>query len=110
MALRDEVLRALEGLRQDKVIGSNQEASVTICCKDEESVKLLNGFGLEQFAALCIVSEVKLEEGASEETKVSAQKSPYEKCQRCWNYWPSVGKNTQHPDLCERCIKVISED
>ena len=31
MDLRDEVLRTLEGLRQDKAIASNQEASVTLC-------------------------------------------------------------------------------
>jgi isoleucyl-tRNA synthetase len=108
MALRDQVLRVLEALRQEKTIGSNQEAAVNICCQDCESIELLNDFGLEQFAALCIVSEVKLEEGTSEETKVSAQKSNYVKCNRCWNYWPSVGKNSQHPDICQRCIEVIN--
>jgi len=104
MALRDEALRVLEGLRKDKKIASNQEACVTFNC-DEADAGILTAFGLEQFAALCIVSEVKLQK-TSGATSVAAQKSSYPKCQRCWNYWPSVGANAAHPDLCTRCIKV----
>ncbi len=107
MALRDEVLRVLEGLRRDKEIASNQQACVTIHCADEELTGLLKEFGLEQFAALCIVSEVKLQKAANE-TKVTAEKSSHNKCQRCWNYWPSVGADSEHPDLCKRCIEVIA--
>jgi isoleucyl-tRNA synthetase len=106
MALRDEALRVLEGLRRDKKIASNQEASVTFNC-DQEDTDFLSAFGLEPFAALCIVSEVKLQK-TSGETSVSAQKSAYGKCQRCWNYWPSVGANGEHPDLCKRCVEVTS--
>ena len=106
MQMRDEVLRVLEGLRRDKIIASNQEASVTITCNDEDAA-LLNDFGIEQFAALCIVSEVKLQKIA-DKTIVAAQKSEHKKCQRCWNYWSSVGADNNHPDLCKRCIEVIS--
>ncbi len=107
MGLRDEVLRVLEGLRQQKRIASNQEASVSICCADEELCGILDEFGLGAFAALCIVSEVKLERCA-EGTTVRASKSSYSKCQRCWNYWPSVGTNSEHPDLCKRCTEVVN--
>ncbi len=106
MGLRDEVLRVLEGLRQEKKITSNQQACVTICCNDEDA-NFLNDFGLEQFAALCIVSEVKLQK-SSDELTVAAQKSEFEKCQRCWNYFPSVGTDSEHPDLCTRCIEVVT--
>jgi isoleucyl-tRNA synthetase len=107
MELRDKVLLALEPLRKDKIIGSNQESSVTIRC-GADSAAAIEMFGIKNFAALCIVSEVKLDKGAFE-TTVSAQKSPHQKCQRCWNYWPSVGKNTKFPDICERCVSVISK-
>ena len=106
MGLRDDVLRVLEGLRQEKKIASNQEASVTIYCGDGELAAILDEFGLEQFAALCIVSEVKLQKAAAE-TTVAAEKSSYQKCQRCWNYWPSVGADREHPDLCKRCVSVV---
>ena len=105
MSLRDEVLRVLEGLRRDKIIASNQEASVTMHCTAEDAAALKK-LGLDQFAALCIVSEVTLEEGAAQ-TTVTAAKSSHPKCQRCWNYWPTVGTDTGHPDLCERCASVV---
>ncbi|MHC4207813.1 MAG: class I tRNA ligase family protein, partial [Planctomycetota bacterium] len=41
MTIRDEVLRTLEGLRQEKTIASNQEACVTIN-SDEEDAAALN--------------------------------------------------------------------
>jgi isoleucyl-tRNA synthetase len=104
MGLRDEVLRVLEGLRQDKQIASNQQACVIINCDDEDA-EVLGEFGLDQFAALCIASEVRLQKAVGK-TTFAAQKSEYEKCQRCWNYWPSVATNPEHPDLCERCIEV----
>jgi isoleucyl-tRNA synthetase len=106
MELRDEVLRVLEGLRRDKIIASNQEACVTINCGDEDAA-FFNEFGLEQFAALCIVSEIKLQKSTGERI-IAAQKSENQKCQRCWNYWPSVGSDAENPDLCKRCIEVIS--
>jgi isoleucyl-tRNA synthetase len=106
MGLRDDVLRELEDLRQEQEIGSAQEAAVTVYCQDEETTEVLNGFGLEQFAALCIASEVKLQSGAGE-AKVVAEKSGHQKCQRCWNYRPSVGADSEHRDLCERCVEVV---
>jgi len=105
MSLRDETLGELEPLRRDKVIASNQEASVTIRCTPEDA-EVLKEFGAAQFAALCIVSDVKLEEGAAQ-TTITVGKSPHAKCQRCWNYWPSVGTNAGHPDICDRCAAVV---
>jgi len=108
MGLRDEVLRVLEGLRQNQQIASNQEATVSIYCSDNELVDLLGELGLEQFAALCIASEVKLEK-TDGELNIEAQKSSYNKCQRCWNYWPSVGSDSEYDDLCSRCAAVLKK-
>ncbi len=108
MKLRDEVLRVLEGLRQEQKIASNQEAAVTIRTTDDDLVSLIKDQITEkEFASLCIVSEVKLEKGSAEE-KIIAKKSSYQKCARCWNYWESVGAESGHADLCKRCIETIS--
>lgn len=109
LALRDEVLRVLEGLRRDKKIASNQEASVSIAASDEEVIKLLEDFGFDQFASLCIVSEVTLEKTQGP-TAVTARKSPHLKCARCWNYWSTVGADSRYPDLCKRCVDVMLGD
>jgi isoleucyl-tRNA synthetase len=105
MALRDEVLKALEPLRKGQLIGSNQEAAVQIETDDDELLAIINQMGIENFAALCIVSEVTIGKGPA--LKVAAAKSAHAKCQRCWNYWPSVGQNKDFSDLCTRCVSVV---
>jgi isoleucyl-tRNA synthetase len=121
MRLRDDVLRELEGLRKAQKIASNQEATVRIRTTDEELLGLVQEFGERNFASLCIVSEIKCEKPTETMKKddvditedlfktpmIIAQKSTYKKCERCWNYWPSVGANNEYGDLCERCVKVV---
>jgi isoleucyl-tRNA synthetase len=31
-----------------------------------------------------------------------------EKCDRCWNYSPMVGTNSEHPLLCDRCVDALA--
>jgi isoleucyl-tRNA synthetase len=105
MTLRDEVLKVLEDLRKNEIIGSNQEASVSITTPDGELLNHIQNLGLDNFAALCIISEVKIDKGA--ELKVVAQKSTHSKCPRCWNYRLAAGQNPEHADLCDRCVGVM---
>ncbi len=109
MQVRNDCLLVLEGLRQNKEITSNQQASVTIECANDEELAELEKFGAEKMAALCIVSKVEFTKSSGGQRVVTAQKSSHQKCQRCWNYWPSVGKNEKYPDLCERCAEVVAE-
>ncbi len=102
MDLRTHALGKLEDLRKDQIIGSNQEASVKIVTDNEDWLSI----DTDMFASLCIVSEVRIEKGDSFE--ISADKCKHNKCDRCWNYWPSVGTIESHPDLCQRCADVIS--
>jgi isoleucyl-tRNA synthetase len=106
MKVRGEVMRQLEQLRQDKIISSNQQASVCIKTSSNELFQLLNNYGKDQLAELFIVSEVQTDQGDNE-LEVSAQKSKHEKCQRCWNFFESVGQNKDYPDICSRCIEVV---
>ena len=105
MALRTHVLGKLEGLRQEGKIASNQEASVKILTPKEDWLNIKNDIGVEAFAELCIISEVSIEKG--EDINIDVAKCSHAKCDRCWNYWPSVGSNSDHADLCQRCIDVI---
>ena len=42
------------------------------------------------------------------EEVVTAEKSPHAKCERCWNYRPTVGQDAEHPTLCDRCVRVVA--
>lgn len=105
--LSDVIKKYLEDARQSKLIGSSLEAEVSIeIVKDKIS-------GSKNFNSdmkyICMVSSVStsfIEEG---EINVVVTKSNNSKCQRCWAYDESVGKNGEHEDLCERCVKILYE-
>jgi isoleucyl-tRNA synthetase len=106
LALREQVLAALEGLRKNKQIGSAQEATVRVTTNRPERWMPLR----QLLATLCIVSDVEIVADASAATEgVEASRSPHAKCDRCWNYRPTVGESAEHATLCDRCARVIDE-
>ena len=109
LEVRETVLRALEGLRKDKTIGSAQESVVTVTAAAAD-LPLLEA-NRELLATLCIVSEIKFAAapmGGPDRISAAAERSPHAKCERCWNYRPSVGQSAEHPTLCDRCVGVVS--
>jgi isoleucyl-tRNA synthetase len=107
---RETILRALEGLRKNKTIGSAQEASVTLSVGADD-LPLLEA-NRELLSTLCIVSEVKVEAASAPSADgrftAAASRSEHPKCERCWNLRPTVGRSREHPTLCERCVAVIA--
>jgi isoleucyl-tRNA synthetase len=64
---------------------------------------------LELLANLCMVSELTLRETPGESTLFArAHRSRHAKCERCWNLRQTVGTNSEHPTLCERCARVLT--
>jgi isoleucyl-tRNA synthetase len=104
LALREQILVALEGLRKSKTIGSAQEARVSIHTKSPDA----RVADRELLATLCIVSEVTIVADSSAVNDfVTAERSPYPKCERCWNFRSTVGQSTAFPTLCDRCARVL---
>lgn len=98
LAIRDDVLKALEMARNDKVIGKSLEAHVTLTLPEEDLATMTQVGRLEKFF---IVSEVTLKEGR-QDVKVAAHAA--EKCERCWHHAPL---NEDH--LCDRCRHVLED-
>jgi isoleucyl-tRNA synthetase len=112
LAVRNEVLKALEEARQNKLIGgANLEAQVAITAA--EPVFPVLARYKDELRYLFIVSSVTLEMGASGNGTggVSARvaKADGEKCARCWNYSIHVGEDKVYPTVCERCSAVLKE-
>jgi isoleucyl-tRNA synthetase len=100
--LRGVIGQAIEGARQEKLIGNALEASVTLTCA-EEAVSEISKEELEEFF---ILSELKLHPG--KEPGAAISKTNYSKCARCWRHRPTVGQSGSHPELCDRCESVVS--
>ncbi len=110
--MRDDVKKALELARADKVIGASLDAKVVLYAEGElydfaESVKdilptvfMVSDFELVRGSGGNFVGEI---EGMS----VTATHAGGEKCARCWSFGATVGKDADHPTICERCANVI---
>lgn len=110
MALRDDVNRALEAARNEKVIGKSLEAKVKIGNSPSfDTLAFLEGFN--DLHQLFIVSQVELVEEAQGEAyqhgTIEIAKADGEKCARCWNYSESLGSVGELDDLCPRCQEVV---
>jgi isoleucyl-tRNA synthetase len=111
LAVREEILKALEIARQEKVIGRSEDAAVTIHAP-EATAKLLERYR-EHLRFLMVVSEIEVISSTSGNGNaplhVLAQKAPGGKCERCWFYSTHVGESERYPTACERCLKALEE-
>ena len=94
--------QAIEKARQEKLIGNALEAAVVLKSNSEVAAKI-DKDELEEFF---ILSDLKIEQ--SKEASATVTKTSYQKCARCWRHREYVGKSKAHPDLCDRCEKVVS--
>ncbi|MED0667248.1 isoleucine--tRNA ligase [Pseudobacillus badius] len=116
MDVRDDVLKALEEARNEKVIGKSLTAKVTVYT-DQETGALLDSIQ-EDMKQLLIVSGFE-RGGAKEEAPahamvfdhiaVTVEKAEGETCERCWTVSAEVGEDPKHPTLCPRCADVVSK-
>lgn len=112
MNLRDDVNRALETARNEKVIGKSLEAKVTIASNDKfNASEFLTSF--DALHQLFIVSQVKVvdklddQATAYEHGDIVIEHADGEKCERCWNYSEDLGAVDELAHLCPRCQQVV---
>jgi isoleucyl-tRNA synthetase len=116
LAVREEVLKALEPVRAAKIISGALEARVTLRATGDLA-ELLRKYSAN-LPALFIVSQVEIAngplEGASpaatiEGLQIRVERAKGAKCERCWNYSTHVGESADYPTVCERCLAALAE-
>ncbi|WP_348260805.1 isoleucine--tRNA ligase [Telmatobacter sp. DSM 110680] len=125
-ALRESVLRSLEELRQNKVIGKATEAEVKLYAQ-EVSLEILrkNLVSLKEFlnvSKVTLVNDFKLTRAESNETKDAKEvltgiadlqafvlPASGHKCARCWNFMPVVSDYGIWQNVCTRCHNALKE-
>jgi isoleucyl-tRNA synthetase len=106
--VRDQVLKALDSAREEKLIGSSLEAAVVLKTSGSE-YQLLHTH-LSELPAWFIVSQVDLQQLALPgELQIGVERARGDKCERCWKYTTDVGSNPEFPTVCAACAKVLPE-
>ena len=106
LEVRDDVNKALEESRNEKVIGKSLEAAVEIYSNDGEVVELLNS--VDNLHQLFIVSSVEVKENdgvAYDLATVKVTKAEGHRCERCWNIVEEVNEE----GLCPRCASILNK-
>jgi len=112
--LRDDVMKALEIARADKMIGKSLDAKVTIYTTDKTVKETLASFA-DELAPVFIVSQAYVKEEEAPENafaetanamKVLVEKAEGVKCDRCWNY-TSDCKEVDGLHICARCAEIV---
>ena len=121
-SLRSEVNKCLEECRSSNYLGSSLEASVRIDITNKdilESITWINqskNLDVDNLRDWLLVSNLQMggepwaEVLISKETEVGVieiSKARGNKCARCWHYENDIGINTEHPQLCGRCIQIL---
>jgi isoleucyl-tRNA synthetase len=101
LALRGEVMKAIEEARKAGLVKQSAEARATIECP---AATLAVAREAPELSTLLLVSDVVLAEGP--EVRVRIDRAPGAKCERCWNV-RAIGTHPEHPALCGRCAGVV---
>lgn len=113
--VKDEVNKELERQRAAGVIGAGLDADIRLFADDRLLSKLqLLG---DELRFLFITSDAKAvslahvpEDAVNTDIaglRLSVEPSMYPKCVRCWQHRFDVGKNSEHPELCGRCLENV---
>ena len=117
LEVRGKVMKALELARGKDLIGNSLAAQVLLWTGDKALSGIISDEGIS-WNEVFIVSDVRVcgsvdeikkcaVNSQDEKISVGVNKAPGEKCVRCWNYTTDIGKDSEHPQLCKRCIDVI---
>ena len=105
MDLRKDVLRSMEGLRNEKIIKSNMETKVTLSLKDDyKDMEKLK----DDLKQLFIVAKVELVDDQTldeyDTCYIKVEKFNGVQCPRCWNYYD---ESEMDGELCHKCASVM---
>lgn len=106
LKVRDDVLKALEVARNEKIIGKSLNAKVTFVPNDEVT-KLLASIKAD-LKQIFIVSEFNvvtedIDATTYDSGKIKVEAAVGETCSRCWQIVPSLNPD----ELCPRCAKIL---
>lgn len=111
---RDDVLKALEEKRKEKLIGNSLEAKVIVELSDDFLKEVISSYDSTFIADILIVSQFELgivDNGFDGRNgKIKVVKAEGEKCERCWKVDPNTGLDTEFPNVCPRCASVLKEE
>jgi len=116
LTVLNAVSKELESVRAEGKIGSSLEAELDLYCDGQ----LESTFGKlgDELRFVLLTSSARLHpmsaapdtslETAVDGLRLVVSPSEHAKCVRCWHRREDVGDNSEHPELCGRCVDNVA--
>lgn len=117
LELRPHVMKALEDVRKEGMIGSSLEAKIIFESSSSRDLEYLKSFG-DSLADMFVVSQAELHQKDNivqsisdrfAQTRVVVTKADGKKCARSWKYSLDVGSNPDYPTLSLKSAQIVKE-
>lgn len=115
--VKEAVNKALEVARRDGRVKGSLDAEITLYAtspladmliKMGDELRFITITSSAQVVLLSAISGDSLGEAtAMTDLRVAIKYSDADKCVRCWHRRSDVGINTDHPELCGRCVENV---
>ena len=109
LSVREPILKEIELAREKKLLGSSLEAKISLGVSMEDYNFYLNNKNL--LMKTLIISEISIYESGSADFDIKVEKTNFEKCGRCWMYFPSESfADLGCGELCEKCNNQLKKN
>jgi isoleucyl-tRNA synthetase len=100
--------QAVEPARKAKTIGKSQEARVTLAVDSESAADELR-LNLDEAEEFFTLSDFHVAVAVGQPVSASMVVTPHPRCARCWRHRLTVGIDSGHPELCDRCVTALGQ-
>jgi len=115
LLVKTAVNKAIEQARKENTVGGSLEAKVSLYVTADLAsalTKLEDELRFVLITSGAEVIEVSAAPDGKQQTEVEGlwldiHKAEGEKCVRCWHHRQDVGQNTEHEELCLRCVENV---
>jgi isoleucyl-tRNA synthetase len=114
-------VRKISAVEHSGDLTTIQKTSLPVSSPATPSLPTRQSNGVDELRYLFLASQVELIDDASKLQglqhqatsgggKIGVTTAEGEKCDRCWNYSPTVGQDTAQPLICDRCVDALAGD
>ncbi|RDV29315.1 isoleucine--tRNA ligase [Alteromonas aestuariivivens] len=115
LAVKDAANQAMEQARKDGQLGGSLEAQINLYAEGElydALSRLQDELRFVLITSAAVVGKAADKPASAQATEVEGlwlevSKSEGAKCVRCWHHREDVGSQTEHPELCQRCVTNV---
>ncbi|MBW1605420.1 isoleucine--tRNA ligase [Lactobacillus sp. Sy-1] len=117
MDLREDVLKSLEKVRDQKLIGKASEAKLTLYLseKDQQLLQELDT-NVKQVLLVSQLDVKEYQEAPADADKygddvaITVEKAEGKVCERCRLTTKDVGSDPDYPEFCQRCAAIVRQE